>query len=135
MSAIGRIVLVGHCGFDSGSLAALARRVAPGLAVTSAQDDAALAQAGPDTLLLVNRVLDGSFDAADGINLIEQLNQRAHPPRAMLISNFAEAQTAAAEAGALPGFGKGELGSAAAERRLRQALAPVPETRPASMIP
>jgi hypothetical protein len=41
----------------------------------------------------------------------------------VLISNFPEAQVAAEEAGALPGFGKKDVRAESAERSIRSALA------------
>jgi hypothetical protein len=42
--------------------------------------------------------------------------------RMMLISNYAEAQRAAVDAGAMEGFGKREIGSAKVARMLRAAV-------------
>jgi hypothetical protein len=82
------------------------------VALKSANDDAALGTyTRPDALLLINRVLDGRFDAGTGVDLIEQLAGRQPAPKLMLISNYPDAQARAVEAGALPGFGKSELGS------------------------
>ncbi|MEM1212938.1 MAG: hypothetical protein AAGI68_11655 [Planctomycetota bacterium] len=120
-----RVALVGHCGFDSGSLTRLVRSTFPEAEVAAVNHDQQLApptggQAGFD-LLLVNRVLDGRFDAADGIDLIRTVS--AHTP-SLLISNFPEAQADAEAAGAQPGFGKSDLSSPIAAERLRDALTP-----------
>ncbi len=40
----------------------------------------------------------------------------------MLVSNYADAQKEAVEAGALPGFGKADLGDGQTHERLRNAL-------------
>jgi hypothetical protein len=74
-----------------------------------------------DSLLLVNRVLDGRFNAGDGIELIGTLSRSADPPTAILISNYLEAQEQAIAAGACRGFGKSSLGNPATLALLRQA--------------
>lgn len=116
------VVLVGHCGFDQSSISRAVFSALPLSTVKSANDAAALdAYAGPDTLLLINRVLDGRFTAGSGIDLIADLADQENPPRMMLISNYADAQAKAVEAGALPGFGKSELGTSETSRKLQSA--------------
>jgi len=116
-----RVWLVGHCGFDSHGLAAAVERALPDAAVQRVNDEAALEQAGPMDLLLVNRALDGSFDATDGVELIERLHERPEPPAALLISNYPDAQERAEAAGAAPGFGKRAMGGGESIQRLRDA--------------
>lgn len=78
---------------------------------------------GPDTLLLVNRVLDGRFDVGgSGIELIRQIAAQAGPIPLMLISNYKDAQQQAEEAGALPGFGKSQIADAAVRQRVSDAI-------------
>lgn len=61
-------------------------------------------------LLLVNRKLDGYFDASDGIALIEaSLAAGRGRLAAMLISNLSDALAQAEAVGAMPGFGKTAL--------------------------
>ena len=106
MSTINKIALVGHCGPDSWMLKQVAGSAAPGAKVIMVHSDAELAREGDSqTLLLVNRALDGEFSAPDGIELIRAVKARGGPA-AMLISNYPDAQAAAVQAGALPGFGK-----------------------------
>ncbi|MEM6393280.1 MAG: hypothetical protein AAF797_10950 [Planctomycetota bacterium] len=118
-----RIALVGHCGFDSGSLTRLVRSTFPDADVTAVNQQDDLTPSADDApsfdLLLVNRVLDGRFDADTGIDLIRSVCP--HTP-ALLISNFPEAQADAEEAGAHPGFGKSDLHKPLAADRLRDAL-------------
>jgi hypothetical protein len=61
-------------------------------------------------LVLVNRVFDANGDS--GLKLIKQLkgdsNLKVTP--VMLISNYPDAQADAQAAGALPGFGKEQIG-------------------------
>lgn len=76
-----------------------------------------------ESVLLVNRELDGSFDTTNGIELIKKITQQENPPIAMLISNYEEAQEEAIAAGAKPGFGKSELYDESTTEALRQAVA------------
>lgn len=129
-SRLDKIVLVGHCGFDQTSLARAVASALPGLAVESAHNTAGLDQhAGPGALLLVNRVLDGRFGTSSGIDLIAKLARLDPAPRMMLISNFPDAQAQAVQVGALPGFGKNEVGTPDTAAKL-QAAAGVDTTSP-----
>ena len=79
--------------------------------------------AGGADLLLLNRELGWGFEQTEGVDIIRSL-RAAHPNvRMMLVSNYAEAQAAAVAVGALPGFGKREIGSARVTQLLREALA------------
>lgn len=122
---ITHIALVGHCGFDSGSLSRFAKQAAPDAEVTRVNDQAALdALAKPTTLLLVNRVLDGRFEAGgSGVELIRALQGSDNAPPAMLISNYEDAQQEAEAAGALPGFGKSQVGDAGTLKHLTDLVA------------
>jgi hypothetical protein len=122
MSRIKRVVLVGHCGPDSYMLRSKVQQALPGLAIEAADAEDELERtAGPDSLLLINRALDYGFTASNGVELIRNLSRRDDRPVMMLISNYADAQSEAQAAGALPGFGKSELGKASTEERLRKA--------------
>jgi hypothetical protein len=120
-------VLVGHCGFDSGSLTRALRDARADVHVASADSlETVEAAADRGALLLINRVPAGRFDGKDGPALVEHLMQRADEaakPRVMLISDYEDAQEAAVRAGALPGVGKSELGTADAQNKLRTGLA------------
>jgi len=62
------------------------------------------------------------FCDVPGVDLIGELRP-AHPGVAwMLVSNHADAQAAAVAAGALPGFGKSELGHRRLALLLRKAV-------------
>ncbi len=104
----------------------------PGAIVKSINDAGSLdAEVGTAALILVNRVLDGSFgdrtgNEKGGLALIASLASRGdHSARLMLVSNHADAQKQAVARGAMPGFGKSDLYS----RVLRDVLADV--ARPA----
>lgn len=123
MSKVSKVLLVGHCGFDSGSLQQAVSQAGGDVPVKMVNDDGALdAEAGADVLLLVNRVLDGRFAAGDGIELIAARAQQAEPPKMMLVSNFPDAQQQAEAAGALPGFGKSDVFSPDTATKLREAI-------------
>ena len=115
------VVLVGHCGFDSGPLGRLAKQIAPDAEVVGINKQDRLKDvAHPRALWLVNRALDGRFNAKDGIDLIGQHAGDA-APHMLLVSNFAESQTAAEEAGAMPGFGKNDLSDSGLAARVAAA--------------
>ena len=120
-SAAARIVLVGHCRPDQFMLRAAIESLVPGAQVETVNDHAGLegARAGAG-LLLVNRVLDGAFEDAGGIELIERVSGLG--ARAMLISNLPEALEEAESRGGVPGFGKSELRSDRMRERLHAAL-------------
>lgn len=118
------VALVGHCGPDMFALRSALRSALPGAEIVTVQDEKSLAQTEAD-LLLINRVLDGRFEDESGLKLIERMavgGAEGAGPAVMLVSNFADAQSAATEAGALPGFGKKELYSDTMKQRLRAAL-------------
>ena len=121
---IKRIALIGHCGFDSGSLQRFAQDVAPQAEVVRVNDQAGLDRvADSETLLLVNRVLDGRFDVGgSGIALIESIVKQDHAPLTMLVSNYEDAQQEAEAAGALPGFGKSQIADQSVRQRVSQAI-------------
>jgi hypothetical protein len=68
-------------------------------------------------------VLDFGFEEHEGVAVIRKLRRDYPNLKMMLVSNYPEAQAAAVAEGALPGFGKRELGSSKAKEMLRQALA------------
>jgi hypothetical protein len=113
------IVLAGHCGPDAHMLAAAVRSAVPGARIVMNTDESTLWQANPD-LILVNRILDGRYEDEQGLGLIRRAVERGVP--AMIISNYADAQAAAVQAGAVPGFGKSEARSDKAAGAIRAAL-------------
>ena len=113
------VVLAGHCGPDGHMLAAAVRSAVSGVRVVMNGDESTLWQSNPD-LVLVNRILDGRYEDEQGIGLIRRAVERGVP--AMIISNYAEVQAATVQAGAAPGFGKGEARSEKAAGAIRAAL-------------
>lgn len=106
------VVLVGHCLPDASFLSISVSRALPGARITRANDDAAVEKAiESGALLLVNRKLEPGYSATDGNEYIRMLRAKFPQARLMLVSNLADAQSQAVADGALPGFGKDELGS------------------------
>lgn len=113
---------------DSSYLTLAARKAVPDAQVVRIRSEAelvAFAGAPGRALLLVNRQLDGDFTDLDGITLIARARTAWPELQTMLVSNYPDAQARAREAGAMPGFGKREVGSPAALERIRAAFAPV----------
>jgi len=119
-----KVVLVGHCGADSSYLRIAVASAGAGVSVVAADDQEALTAALKNgvELVLVNRILDWGFDEEEGVALIARLRQTHPQVKTMLVSNYAEAQQAAVAAGALPGFGKREIGSAKVKELLKSIL-------------
>jgi two-component system, chemotaxis family, chemotaxis protein CheY len=120
-----RVVLVGHCGPDSSYLRMTISRVSREISASMVDNDAELQKDIDDgvDLLLVNRQLDYGFKESEGVQLIARLHGAYPNLKMMLISNFPESQAEALAAGALPGFGKRELGSERVAKLIREALA------------
>ena len=124
-AAIKRIVLVGHCGPDGSYLRMTIAKAVKNASILMADDQAHLNRLiaeGVD-LVLLNRVLDFGFSVELGTDLIRELRQ-SHPDlKIMLVTNYPEVQKEAVELGALPGFGKREIGSPKVAEILRNAVA------------
>ncbi len=109
-----RVLSVGQCGYDSGQIGrGLASRYDAEVVAASTHSEAlAQLRTGRFDLVMVNRV--GDRDGAPGLDLIRAL--KADPTTAslpiLLVSNFDDAQAEAVRAGAIPGFGKADLGTA-----------------------
>jgi two-component system chemotaxis response regulator CheY len=119
-----KVVLVGHCGPDSSYLRITVAKASPGVQVLSADDDASLGRVLGDgiDLLLLNRQLDYGFDECDGVGLLKRLRKIYPELKAMVVSNYPETQAAAVAEGALPGFGKRELGTPRVAELIRDAI-------------
>jgi ActR/RegA family two-component response regulator len=88
----------------------LVARTLPESEIRVVNDQASFAeQSQEDAVMLINRVLDGGFGSRNGIELISLLRTGSAKAKAILISNYADAQAQAVAAGALCGFGKREL--------------------------
>lgn len=119
-----KVLLIGHCGPDSSYLRMVVRAADPKAHILMADDPDELTTAleqGVD-LALLNRELGYGFGERGGVEVIGDLKE-SHPQlRLMLVSNYPEAQQAAEQAGALPGFGKREIGSPRVVQLLKAAL-------------
>jgi CheY-like chemotaxis protein len=120
-----KIALVGHCGPDSSYLRLAVTRAVKDAQVVLVDDqhtlNKLLANGGLD-LLLLNRQLDYGFETDEGVELIKRLRAKNPALKAMLVSNYPEAQQAALQAGAVEGFGKREIGSPKVSELIRGAL-------------
>lgn len=130
MPRIQQILLVGHCGYDGSMLRHVVGKIAEGVPVHDATSSQELENAGPQTLVLINRQLTWGFGVDSGVELIRRLAAKPDAPAMMLVSNYEDAQQAAVEAGALPGFGKGALTSPATAERLRAVIRGNPADTP-----
>ena len=128
-----KVALIGHCGPDSSFLRLAVQKAGRDVKVVAADTTEELQKvidAGVD-LLLVNRMLDYGFEEEEGVEVIRRLRAEHPHLKMMLVSNYPESQAEAVEAGALPGFGKREIGSPRVTELLREALAQEPSTKPA----
>jgi hypothetical protein len=108
-----KVALVGHCGPDSSYLRMVIGQAAKGAQVLMADDDQELQDvlAQDVALLLFNRELGYGFTHKTGVDAIRHLRGLNKDLKMMLVSNYPDAQAAAVANGALPGFGKREIGS------------------------
>jgi two-component system chemotaxis response regulator CheY len=128
-----RIALIGHCGPDSSYLRMAVSRAARDVKVVLADDSGELdnlLKEGVD-LLLFNRVLDYGFEDTEGVAVIRKIRAKHPNVKTMLVSNYTEAQAQAIAAGALPGFGKRDIGSPKVAELIREALETEPSQKSA----
>lgn len=120
-----RILSVGQCGYDHGRISRLleTRHEADVLAASTHGEALAALRASEFDLVLVNRI--GDRDGASGLELIRIV--KSDPATSsvvvMLVSNYADAQAEAVAIGALPGFGKDDLGGGGPLAAVEAALA------------
>ena len=118
-----RILLVGHCGVDGPRLKSEIAQFLTDAEIDRINSDADLRRAcdeGAD-LLLINREPLG-FEPKLGQDLIRELHNKYPGQKLILVRDYEEAQDEATQAGALPGFGKGDIGSPKFENTVREAL-------------
>ncbi len=120
-----QVLNVGQCGPDHASISRflqehfqveIARAALPDDAMTRLRERRA-------DLVLINRKLDADY--SDGMEILRAIKSDAalRDVPVMIVSNYADAQQAAVEAGAEYGFGKSELGGAQVVERLSKYLA------------
>ena len=118
------ILVVGNCRPDHAAIRSLLERHfdATVIQAHTREDCLDSLRDGGFALILVNRELDR--DSCDGLTLIRAIKENPDLANTavMLISNFPEYQAQAVEAGALQGFGKGDLHSEQTLERLRGVL-------------
>ena len=118
-----RVILVGHCNVDGPRLQS---------EIASCVDDAEVLRINTDgdlrrvcaegaDLWLINREPVG-FGRAGGVDLVRQVCGGRPDQKVMLVSDYPEAQSEAVAAGAMPGFGKSDMGSPKLADTVRQAL-------------
>ena len=119
-----RVMSVGQCSKDHGSInrfltASFDVEVVP--VATESEATGLLRRQGFD-LVLVNRQFDA--DGTEGVDFIARLKQAGDLPAVpvMLVTNFPEYAEEAVAKGAVPGFGKAELGSPQVVDRLKSYL-------------
>jgi hypothetical protein len=119
-----RIALVGHCGVDGPRIEAAILSVCDTADIASIHNPDALARVVDDgvELLLFNRELGYGFGDEGGVDVMTELRRDNPTLKMMLISDRPDAQAAAKKVGALPGFGKADLGTSRVEKALRNAL-------------
>jgi len=119
-----RVLTVGNCAYDHGNLATMTRSHFQAEILAAANADEALTTLaqGHFDLVLINRLLEN--DRSSGVELIGRI--KADPALSqvplMLISNFADAQQQAIDAGARPGFSKKQLGTPETIAKLKPLL-------------
>lgn len=121
-----KVLSVGQCDADDATLRLVFEMRYPHvevIAVDTAKRALAEARRGGLALILVNRLFD--VDGESGLELIRELKADATLAGlpVMLVSNFPDAQAKAVAIGALPGFGKASLSSAATHALLDPLLA------------
>ena len=121
-----RILSVGQCSYDGGQIGrGFAARYDAEVIAADTHDEARdhLRRGGFD-LVMVNRV--GDLDGASGLELIRSMKKDSAtaPVPVLLVSNLADAQSEAVSIGAVPGFGKADLGTAKERAAIETILSP-----------
>ena len=119
-----KIALVGHCGVDGPRIEAQIHSILDAAEVCSCNDADSLERVCGESvdLLLFNRELGFGFDDEQGVDLMAEVRESHPDVKMMLISDYPDAQEAAKKVGALPGFGKADLGTSKVEKAIRNAL-------------
>ena len=107
-----RVLDVGNCGPDHGSIKALLEQNFDVEVVQAHNHDGALSklEKGTFDLVMVNRLMD--LDGSSGLDIVRSVKKQFADTPVMMITNFPEHQQSATAAGAEPGFGKAQLRSA-----------------------
>ena len=119
-----RVLSLGQCSADHSSISWLLReRFGAEMVVAQTPREAWEELQRQDyDLVLVNRLLNGGGSGLDFITRLKSDGAVAQVP-VMLVSDREDAQQQAVANGALPGFGKREIGSPRVPQLIREALA------------
>lgn len=119
-----KVLSVGQCGFDHGTISRLLESEFDVQVTAADTHDAAMDLIGQVdfSLVLINRILD--MDGTAGQTVLESIrsSDAATSPPVMLVSNFDDAQETAVKAGALRGFGKSDLATGKATEVIADVL-------------
>ena len=119
-----RVLSVGQCVPDQMSINAYLKRQFGAEVETADTADEAMSSLhnGPFDLVLINRIFDA--DGGSGLDLVKVIKNDPGTSKlpVMLVSNYADAQQKAVDAGAEPGFGKAQLSDPGVADSLRAFL-------------
>jgi CheY-like chemotaxis protein len=119
-----RVLDVGQCALDHGNISRLLKDQFGATVDRAASYDQVFYMAGfyDYQLVLVNRIFDA--DGSEGLELIRRLktDPATRDMPVMMVSNYPDAQAAAQEIGAVPGFGKATLEAPATIELLSRVL-------------
>ena len=119
-----QVLDVGNCGYDHSSLKSLIERNFDAKVLQAHGPNDALKMLREQTfaLVIINRKLDR--DHSDGMDILQDIksDEQLQDTPVMLLSNYEDAQAAAIDAGAAPGFGKKELGKEETIKKLQPFL-------------
>ena len=120
-----KVIDVGQCNLDNGNIGRLLKGTFGAEVLRAHSHDEALAMAAEHqpALVLINRLYDA--DGSEGMETVRAIkaDEAMSGIPVMIVSNFADAQTAAVEAGAVHGFGKSALNDPATVTLLGEFLA------------
>ncbi len=119
-----QVLDVGNCGYDHSSLKSLIEGNFDAQVLQShgPSDTLKMLRQQSFALVVINRKLDR--DHSDGIDILKDLksDEQLKDVPVMMLSNFEDAQVAAQKAGAVPGFGKRDLGKETTLKKLEPFL-------------
>ncbi|PQO37025.1 response regulator [Blastopirellula marina] len=119
-----QVLDVGNCAYDHGSLKSLIERNFDAKVLQShgPRDTLKMLREQTFALVVINRKLDR--DHSDGIDILRDLktDEQLKDLPVMMLSNYEDAQAAAEAEGAVPGFGKRDLGKETTLKKLEPFL-------------
>ncbi|MBA2113375.1 response regulator [Bremerella alba] len=119
-----QVLDVGNCGYDHSSLKNLIERNFDAKVLQShgPTDTLKMLREQSFALVVINRKLDR--DHSDGMDILKDMkaDEQLQDIPVLLLSNFEDAQANAQEVGAVPGFGKRDLGKETTLKKLQPYL-------------